>query len=111
MQCNFKKELLMSDSILRAKQDILLKFFTHVSKDKQFLKVNDLDNFENIITNNNLFKEIEMEISDLLNDLTYYAIGKLDIRLNGIDETMINKIVCNIKIIYCFTPSIKITIF
>ncbi len=87
----------MSDSILRSKQDVLLKLFVHLSRDKQVLKIAELDNFENIITTKNEFKEIETEITDLLNDLTYHAVGKLDIRLNGIDETMINKIVCNIK--------------
>lgn len=86
----------MSDSILRSKQDVLLRLFLHISRDKQGLKIADLDNFENIITNKNEFKEIETEITDLINDVTYYAVGKLDIRLNGIDETIINKIVCNI---------------
>ena len=87
----------MTESILRVKQEVLLRFFGHFSRDKQFLKINDLDNFENIITHNIEFKELETEIVDLINDLTYNAIGKLDIRLNGIDETMINKIVFNIK--------------
>ncbi len=86
----------MSDSILRTKQVVLLKLFGHLSGDKQGIKIFDLDNFENIITTNNEFKELENEIIDLINDLTYYALGKLDIRLNGIDETMINKLVCNI---------------
>jgi hypothetical protein len=86
----------MSDSILKVKREVLLRFFEHISLNKQSITIPDLDNFEIIIVSNKEFKESENEIIDLINDITYYAITKLDIRLNGIDETMINKIVCNI---------------
>jgi len=90
----------MSDSILKVKQEVLQKFFEYLSFDKVSIKINDLDHFEKIIKINKEFKELENEIIDIINDLTYYTIGKLDIKINGIDETMINKIVCNPKI--CF---------
>jgi len=83
----------MSESILRAKEEKLLKLFNFLKAEKSIIKINDLDNFEKIITINKDFKEFEKEIIELINDMTYFSIGKLDIKLNGIDETMINKIV------------------
>jgi hypothetical protein len=95
----------MSDPILKYKQEVLLKFFNFLRGENTNINITNLDNFEKIAMINKEFKQMENEIIDLINDVTYFSIGKLDIKLNGIDETFINKIV---KIIFLIFDSINI---
>ncbi len=83
----------MSDSLPKNKQENLLRFFDIISSDKTIIKIQDIDSFEKDLIDNKELKDQEKEIIELINDLTYFAILKLDIKITGIDETLINKIV------------------
>lgn len=89
----------MSESFLKNKQAVLMRFFEYVSSDKSIIKMNDFDDLEKLVSSNKEFKDFEKSIVEMINDIVYFAIQKLDIKISGIDETQINKIV----IINCFS--------
>lgn len=83
----------MSDSAVKNKSEILIKFFDFLSTEKNKILLSDFDSIEKLLIKNQQFSEISKDLIEHIDNLTYFTIIALDIKISGIDETLINKIV------------------
>ena len=71
-------------------ESILSDLFSFVSTDGQLITKKNLSDFE-IFINRNDFEDLHEDLIGFLNDLIYFTVNKLDIKVDVVDEGLINK--------------------